>query len=58
MHYKPKNAIQLHNNNYILEFLVTNSVVVDGEFLLEWYEYFDQPQVWYISYVPLFEPFI
>ena len=27
------------------------SVVVDGEFLLEWCEYFGQPQVWYISYV-------
>ena len=46
------------NNNYIPEFLVANSVVVDGEFLLEWYEYFGQPQVWYISYVPLFEPLI
>ena len=29
------------------------SVVVDGEFLLEWYEYFGQPQVWYISYIAL-----
>ena len=28
-------------------------VVVDGEFLLEWCEYFGQPQVWYLSYVSL-----
>ena len=28
------------------------SVVVDGEFLLEWCEYFGQPQVWYITDVP------
>ena len=26
--------------------------VVDSEFLLEWCEYFGQPQVWYNSYVP------
>ena len=32
------------NNNYIPEFLVANSVVVEGEFLLEWCEYFGQPQ--------------
>ena len=25
--------------------------VVVGEFVLEWYEYFAKPQVWYISYV-------
>ena len=25
------------------------SIVVDGEFLLEQYEYFGQPQVWYIA---------
>ena len=30
---------------------MANSVVIDGEFLLEWYEYFEQPQVWYISYI-------
>ena len=29
---------------------MANSVVVDGEFLLKWCEYFGQPQVWYISY--------
>ena len=31
---------------------MANSVVVDSEFLLEWCEYFGQPQVWYNSYVP------
>ena len=30
---------------------MTYPVVVDCEFLLEWCECFDQPQVWYISYV-------
>ena len=39
------------SNNYFPEFLITNSVV-DSYFLLEWYEYFGQPQVLYISYVP------
>ena len=32
--------------------LLAYSGVDDGEFLLEWCEYFGQPQVWYISYVP------
>ena len=47
------------NINCIPELLLVYSVV-DGEFLLEWCEYFDQPQVWYIiiSYVPLLEPFL
>ena len=31
---------------------MANSVVVDGEFLLEWCGHFGQAQVWYISYVP------
>ena len=30
------------NNNYIPELLIAYSVVVDGEFLLEWCEYFCQ----------------
>ena len=44
--------------NCIPELLLAYSVVVDGEFLLEWCEYFGQPQVWYISYIPLLEPLI
>ena len=28
------------------------SVVDDGEFLLKWCDYFGQPLVWYIGYVP------
>ena len=42
--------IQLRQNNYIAELLMAD-VVVDGEFLLEWCEFFGQPQVWYISCV-------
>ena len=34
------------------------SVVVDDEFLLEWCEYLDRPQVWYISYLARFKPLI
>ena len=40
-----------NNNNYIPELLMTYSVFVDSKLLLEWCEYFGQPQVWYISYV-------
>ena len=46
------------NINCIPELLLAYSGVDDGEFLLEWCEYFGQPQVWYISYVPLLEPLI
>ena len=42
--------IQLQQNNYIAELFMAD-VVVDGEFLLEWCEFFGQPQVWYISCV-------
>ena len=45
--------MQLQEKCYILELLMTNSVAVEGEFLLEWCEYFGQPQVWYVSYVAL-----
>ena len=45
--------MQLQEKCYISELLMTNSVAVEGEFLLEWCEYFGQPQVWYISYVAL-----
>ena len=41
--------IQLQQNNYIAELFMAD--VVDGEFLLEWCEFFGQPQVWYISCV-------
>ena len=34
------------------------SIVVDGEFLLEWYKQIGKPQVGYITYVPQFEPLI
>ena len=43
----PKIQYNYSNNNYIPELLLA-SVVVDGEFLLEWCEHFGQPQVWYI----------
>ena len=33
------------NINCIPELLLVYSVIVDGEFLLEWCEYFAQPQV-------------
>ena len=46
------------NINCIPELLLAYSGVDDGEFLLEWCEYFGQPQVWYISYVPLLVPLI
>ena len=46
------------NNNYITEFFMVFSVVIDGEFLSEWCKYFGQPQVWYISYVAMLEPLI
>ena len=36
------------SNNCIPELLTAKSVV-DDEFLLEWCEYFGQPQVWYIN---------
>ena len=39
-----------NSNNYIPELLMAYSVI-DGEFLLEWCEYFGQPPVWYISYI-------
>ena len=45
------NQYNYGNNNYIPELLMAYSVVVDGEFLLEWCENFGKPQVWYISYV-------
>ena len=51
-HIKSKIHCQFKNtsgNNYIPELLTADSVVVDGEFLLEWCEYFGQPQVWYIE---------
>ena len=38
----PKMQCNYSNNNYIPEFLMAYSVI-DGEFLLEWYEYFGQP---------------
>ena len=41
----PKIQYNYSNNNYIPE-LLAYSVVVDGESLLEWCEYFGQPQVW------------
>ena len=40
------------NNNCIPELFMAYSVVVDGEFLLEWCEYLVNHKVWYISYVP------
>ena len=46
------------SNYYIPELLLVYSVVVDGEFLLEWCEHFGQLQLWYISYVALLEPLI
>ena len=57
MHCKSKNKYNYNNNNYIPELSMTISIVFAGEFLLEWCEYFGQPQVWYISYVALLEPF-
>ena len=39
----PKIQYNYNNNNYIPELLMAKSVVVDGEFLLEWCKYFDQP---------------
>ena len=54
----PKIQYIYNNINCIPELLLAYSVVVDGEFLLEWCEYCGQPQVWYISYVPLLEPLI
>ena len=47
----PKIKYNYSNINCIPELLLAYSVV-DGEFLLEWCEYFGQPQVWCISYVP------
>ena len=54
-HVKSKNTLQTqkiqynyNNINCILELLLAYSVVVDGEFLLKWCEYFGQPQVWYM----------
>ena len=37
----PKIQYKYSSNNYIPELLLANSVVVDGEILLEWCEYFD-----------------
>ena len=54
----PKIQYNYSSNNYFPELLMAYSVVFDGEFLLEWCEYFGQPQVWYISYVAQFEPLI
>ena len=48
----PKIQYNYSNINCIPELLLAYSGVDDGEFLLEWCEYFGQPQVWYISYVP------
>ena len=53
----PKIQYNYSNKIYIPELLLAYFVVVDGEFLLEWCEYFGQPQVWYISYVALLELF-
>ena len=39
------NQYNYSNINRIPELLLVYSVVVDGEFLLEWCEYFGQPQV-------------
>ena len=49
-HYKSKIQYNYSNNNYIPE-LLAYLIVVDGESLLEWCEYFGQPQVWdiYVS---------
>ena len=44
-------------DNYIPVLLMAYSVVVDGEFLLEWCEYYGKPQgcsYVYIIYVPQF----
>ena len=49
LHVNPKRQYNYSINNYISELLMANSVVIDGEFLLEWYKYFGQPQVWYVS---------
>ena len=38
--------------NYIPELLLAYSVVDDGELLLQWCEYFGQPQVCYTTDVP------
>ena len=49
----PKIQYKYSSNNYIPELFSANSVVVDGEFMLEWCEYIGQSQLWYISYVAL-----
>ena len=43
----PKLQYNYSNINFIPELLLTYSVVVDGEFMLEWCEYFGQPKVRY-----------
>ena len=49
----PKLQYNYSNNNYIPDprGVMACSVVCDDEFQLEWWKYFDKPQVWYISYI-------
>ena len=47
----PKLQYNCSSNNCTPELLMANSVVADGTLMLEWCEYFGQPQVWYITYV-------
>ena len=44
----PKIQYNYSNFNCIPELLLAYSGDDDGEFLLEWCEYFGQPQMWYI----------